>query len=70
MLITEDIALVNHLGFTESGGKRKRCQHNSVTKTLRSSHSCIIRGVSSGQPLWFGMVQVTDTLLAPETIVD
>ena len=70
MLITEDIALVNHIGFTESGGKRRRrCQRSSVIKTLRPSHSCIIRGVSSGKPLGFCMFLVADALMTPETIV-
>ena len=40
-----------------------------VTRNVRPTHSCVIRGVSSGQPLWFSKVQVADVLLAPKTIV-
>ena len=67
ILNTETIALVNHLGFAESGGKCTHCLCISVTRSVRPSHSCVVRGVSSGQPLWVGIVQVADALLALET---
>ena len=38
-------------------------------QNVRPEHNCVIRGVNSGQPLWFSMVQVADALLVPETII-
>ena len=43
--------------------------NSSVTRSVRPTQSCEIRGVESGQPLWFGMVQVADALLVPVIIV-
>ena len=65
---TEDIALVVQSGITESVISINFV-NGSVNKNLRPRHSCVIKVVSSGQPLWFCMVQVADVLLAPETIL-